>query len=97
MGGTMIEPGIYQRSGTSIEAMQYVPASAHAVAHWSGGVQIPTLQAAIDFSTPRMLHIFNPSGVSVARYGDYVVKDPFGKFYACSQHIFEATYEEMSV
>lgn len=93
----MMEADVYKRSGSTVEAMQYMPIVAHHVAAWCGGVQIPPVQAEPNFGTPRNLHIFSPTGVSVARYGDYVVKDPFGKFYACPQKVFEHVYEKVSV
>lgn len=93
----MTEPISYRRAGKTVEAMQYLPDTATFVAQWCGGVQIPPVPADLNFASPRMLHIFHASGVSVARHGDYVVKDPFGKFYACPEHVFIKTYEEITV
>lgn len=86
--------GLYERAGSTVEAMRYLPINAHEVAFWCSGIQIPLVQVEPAFDTPRMLHIISPTGVTVARYGDYVVKDPFGKFYAFKPDIFESTYTE---
>lgn len=80
--------GLYRKKPVTIEAREFDKENAEDVAVWcGGGLRVDDLGIYIDIPTLE--------GITVASFGDFVIKGVAGEFYACKPDIFWMTYEDM--
>lgn len=81
----------YRRRPTKVEAMHFLNSNAEEVANWCSGV----IFKAGDNS--QLLSIPVKEGVIHAKFGDWIVKDPGGKFSVIEDANFYVEYERVEL
>jgi hypothetical protein len=84
---------MFRKKPVVIEARQFTPDNADAVAAWCGGRVERLAKPSDPTDVFTGLDIATLEGIMRASVGDYVIKGVKGEFYPCKPDIFEATYE----
>lgn len=82
----------YQKKPVIVEAMQCIePNKPHDLAAWCGG----EVQGVGDMSAKMWINVPTLHGITMAHYGDWIVKSVKGDFYPCRSDIFDETHEKV--
>lgn len=86
---------LYKKKPIPVEVIQYDGINGIDIMTWSNGKVIEHTHWCNDMVMSRHLIIKTLEGNMTAPDESYIVKGPFGEFWAVKKEIFEATYEEV--
>ena len=83
----------FRKKPVEIEAREFVPEQAEAIAYWCSGRIREEEKASDPSDVAIFLDIPTLEGTMTANRGDWVIRGVKGEFYPCKPDIFDQTYE----